>query len=255
PSEVVFSKSPFWVRLLDVPFGRRNPSFAYDIGEDLGGFIEFDDSDPLGWEAFMRIKVLVDIDKPLRRVVKVASGGRGDKGEKWIGLKDKERKWVNSLRGSKAPRPPSYNDTNAVRLGPPSAARKLLFAPAKSPAPSPPPGFENHPLALAANPSAGDQNQKGWTTTPSTATPLATPMLQKEAVLKPSVPSTEPTGDVELFQGTSKPVANHPSVKKPKKWTKISRADQAGKQDEVARNDVKERGKRSYRETEVEEVA
>lgn len=87
PSEVVFSKSPFWVRLLDVPFGRRNPSFAYDIGEDLGGFIEFDDSDPLGWEAFMRIKVLVDIDKPLRRVVKVASGGRGDKGEKWIGLK------------------------------------------------------------------------------------------------------------------------------------------------------------------------
>lgn len=169
--------------------------------------------------------------------------------------RDKERKWVNSLRGSKAPRPPSYNDTNAVRLGPPSAARKLLFAPAKSPAPSPPPGFENHPLALAANPSAGDQNQKGWTTTPSTATPLATPMLQKEAVLKPSVPSTEPTGDVELFQGTSKPVANHPSVKKPKKWTKISRADQAGKQDEVARNDVKERGKRSYRETEVEEAA
>lgn len=83
PSEVTFNQSPFWLCLADVPFGKRNASFAYEVGEDLGGFIEFDDSDPLGWEEFMRIKVMIDITKPLRRVIKVATGTAF----KWVGIK------------------------------------------------------------------------------------------------------------------------------------------------------------------------
>lgn len=74
PSEVVFTSSPFWIRIKDVPFNRRNIEVAYGIGEIMGGFLEYDDADPLGWEEFMRVKVLVEIDKPLRRVVKIATG-------------------------------------------------------------------------------------------------------------------------------------------------------------------------------------
>lgn len=83
PSKVVFSTSPFWIRIKDVPFNRRNTEVAYGIGETMGGFLEYDDADPLGWEEFMRVKVLVEIDKPLRRVVKIATGHNSSK---WCGL-------------------------------------------------------------------------------------------------------------------------------------------------------------------------
>uniref|UniRef100_A0A803MD70 DUF4283 domain-containing protein n=1 Tax=Chenopodium quinoa TaxID=63459 RepID=A0A803MD70_CHEQI len=33
--------------LLDVPFRKRNATFAREIGDAMGGFLEFDDSDPL----------------------------------------------------------------------------------------------------------------------------------------------------------------------------------------------------------------
>uniref|UniRef100_A0A803KWR0 DUF4283 domain-containing protein n=1 Tax=Chenopodium quinoa TaxID=63459 RepID=A0A803KWR0_CHEQI len=84
PSEVVFDKSPMWIRLLDVPFNRRNSSTMYDIGESLGGFLEFDDSDPLGWSEFMRLKIIVDVRKPLRRGVFIATGNSQSK---WIDIK------------------------------------------------------------------------------------------------------------------------------------------------------------------------
>lgn len=84
PSEVSFNRSPFWVRLLDVPFGRRNEQMAKEIGEALGGFIEFDNSDPLGWEEFMRIKVRIDLNKPLRRGLKIGQMGGSTK---WIDVK------------------------------------------------------------------------------------------------------------------------------------------------------------------------
>uniref|UniRef100_A0A803MBU7 Reverse transcriptase zinc-binding domain-containing protein n=1 Tax=Chenopodium quinoa TaxID=63459 RepID=A0A803MBU7_CHEQI len=56
----------------------------YDIGESLGGFMEFDDSDPLGWCEFMRLKVMIDVRKPLRRGVFIACGGPKSK---WVDIK------------------------------------------------------------------------------------------------------------------------------------------------------------------------
>ncbi|XP_021722367.1 uncharacterized protein LOC110689843 [Chenopodium quinoa] len=86
PSDIQFTHTPFWVRLLDVPFGKRNSSFAYDIGECLGGYLDYDSVDYLGWDEFMRIKVMIDIRKPLRRGVRLATG----KGEAtWLDIKYK----------------------------------------------------------------------------------------------------------------------------------------------------------------------
>ncbi|XP_021769544.1 uncharacterized protein LOC110733503 [Chenopodium quinoa] len=79
PSEVCFKNSPFWTRIRDVPFNKRSADFAYEIGEHLGGFLELDDSDPLGWNEYLRVKILVDISKPLRRGVKIANGSQSSK--------------------------------------------------------------------------------------------------------------------------------------------------------------------------------
>uniref|UniRef100_A0A803MZD7 Zinc knuckle CX2CX4HX4C domain-containing protein n=1 Tax=Chenopodium quinoa TaxID=63459 RepID=A0A803MZD7_CHEQI len=83
-SEVVLDCSPFWVRLIDVPFNKRKHSVAVDIANALGGFIEYDDSDPLGKEVDMRIKVILALNKPLRRGVEIAMTFNS---VKWIDIK------------------------------------------------------------------------------------------------------------------------------------------------------------------------
>lgn len=68
PCKVTFKHSPFRARILDVVwFSRRSGHMSWEIGEALGRLIEFDKTDPLGWEEFMRVKVMIDLQKPLRR--------------------------------------------------------------------------------------------------------------------------------------------------------------------------------------------
>ncbi|KAK1396321.1 hypothetical protein POM88_006184 [Heracleum sosnowskyi] len=84
PSEITFTTTPFWIRLLYVPFGKRNYSFAHDIGVVLGGFLKYDDSGPIEWEEFMRINVLLEIDKPLPRGIEIKLSPTLTK---WFGFK------------------------------------------------------------------------------------------------------------------------------------------------------------------------
>ncbi|XP_021731508.1 uncharacterized protein LOC110698396 [Chenopodium quinoa] len=84
-SEIVFKQTPMWVRLLDVPLNKRSLEVMYDVGEFWGGgVIEVDDSDPLGWNDCMHIKVLVDINKPLRRGLFLATGQNKSR---WVDIK------------------------------------------------------------------------------------------------------------------------------------------------------------------------
>uniref|UniRef100_A0A803KQZ7 Zinc knuckle CX2CX4HX4C domain-containing protein n=1 Tax=Chenopodium quinoa TaxID=63459 RepID=A0A803KQZ7_CHEQI len=50
----------------------------------MGGFIEYDEFDPLGWGEVMRVKVLLDLNKPLRRGIKIATGQNASK---WVAIK------------------------------------------------------------------------------------------------------------------------------------------------------------------------
>uniref|UniRef100_A0A803LYF0 DUF4283 domain-containing protein n=1 Tax=Chenopodium quinoa TaxID=63459 RepID=A0A803LYF0_CHEQI len=85
PSDIVFTKSPMWIRLYDVPFNKRNPSVMYETGEAMGGFIEMDESDPLGWSEFKCIKVAIDIQKQLRRGIFLADGNSKSR-MKWVDI-------------------------------------------------------------------------------------------------------------------------------------------------------------------------
>ncbi|KAL2920989.1 hypothetical protein RDABS01_012480 [Bienertia sinuspersici] len=179
-AEIRFEKSPCWIRVYDVPFAKRNKRVAMEIGKFMGGLIEYDDKDPLSLKRYMRMKVLVDVRKPLRRGLEVATGVNATK---WVDIKyerlgdfcyfcgrlghiyrdcsfytgeenngkgtvyrygpwlrasplkrsrnfgvdnEKEKRVLNKLTNMKVQSTSRYEDPNAIKLGPPSMARKSL---------------------------------------------------------------------------------------------------------------------------------
>lgn len=80
--EFDFSFIPIWIRVERLPMGMMNRSAATVIGDDIG---EFMDADAEGGEMVagrvLRLKVRLDIQKPLRRGITADLGG--DKGERW----------------------------------------------------------------------------------------------------------------------------------------------------------------------------
>uniref|UniRef100_A0A803N142 Zinc knuckle CX2CX4HX4C domain-containing protein n=1 Tax=Chenopodium quinoa TaxID=63459 RepID=A0A803N142_CHEQI len=147
----------------------------------LVGFNELDDEDTLGWSDIVRLKINVDIRKPLRRRFKLSTGSASSK---WINIKnerladfcffcgmldhtdrdchakevarseeeelvfqydpwlgatlrkrarinptdsEKERRWKETLSACSSVKRKGFNDPGVIKLGPPGAARKLLF--------------------------------------------------------------------------------------------------------------------------------
>ncbi|XP_050222203.1 uncharacterized protein LOC126672298 [Mercurialis annua] len=71
PDNIVFDKVPFWIRILNVPIGRMTKSMASTIGGRLGTLIEVDEDRLGGWSRYIRVRVDIDIEKPLKRGVTV----------------------------------------------------------------------------------------------------------------------------------------------------------------------------------------
>ncbi|KAK9987791.1 hypothetical protein SO802_028030 [Lithocarpus litseifolius] len=73
-NNIKFSHSPFWVQIWGLPFDMMTEKLGRDIGSSLGVFIT---ADIRSWSAdqakFMRIRVNIPIDKPLRRCETVVS--------------------------------------------------------------------------------------------------------------------------------------------------------------------------------------
>ena len=79
--ELEFVSVPIWIRVFDLPLGLMNEGTARRIGNKAGRFLEVDmDEDGLAVGEFLRIKVLLDIRKPLFRGVTM-------EGEGWCNLK------------------------------------------------------------------------------------------------------------------------------------------------------------------------
>ncbi|KAF4384392.1 hypothetical protein F8388_004625 [Cannabis sativa] len=63
---------PFWMQIHYIPFGFRSPSLAKMVADDIGDLIEIHKNTLLEISSpFLRIRVLLDISKPIRRGMQV----------------------------------------------------------------------------------------------------------------------------------------------------------------------------------------
>ncbi|CAN6195050.1 unnamed protein product [Urochloa humidicola] len=78
--EMEFAYIPIWVRVMKLPFGMMNKATGEAIGAELGSFVDMDlDDDGTAVGRYLRIKVRLDIRKPLMRGVTVFVGEKEDK--------------------------------------------------------------------------------------------------------------------------------------------------------------------------------
>nr|XP_023875245.1 uncharacterized protein LOC111987738 [Quercus suber] len=81
-TNIVFTHTPFWVQVWGLPFEFMNEVVGKDIGGTIGNFLEIDKR---SWQSdqakYMRIKVDVQLDKPLRRGGFVSSP---ESGKHWV---------------------------------------------------------------------------------------------------------------------------------------------------------------------------
>ncbi|XP_019191313.1 PREDICTED: nucleolin-like [Ipomoea nil] len=76
PKDIPLCKAEFWVQVHKLPIGLFRENIAKAIGDYLGTFIRADRNNFDGsWKSFLRVRVLLDITKPLRRRVKLRKGG------------------------------------------------------------------------------------------------------------------------------------------------------------------------------------
>ncbi|KAK8686203.1 hypothetical protein V6N13_125230 [Hibiscus sabdariffa] len=65
---IPLSLSPFWILVHDIPHGCVSECVAQTLGDFIGNFIEYRTSAILmGYKGIMRLRVQVDIQKPLKR--------------------------------------------------------------------------------------------------------------------------------------------------------------------------------------------
>lgn len=67
-ANITFTHTPFWVQIWGLPFEHMSEGVGKDIGGKFGEYLEIDKR---SWQSdqakFMRVRVNVQIDKPLRR--------------------------------------------------------------------------------------------------------------------------------------------------------------------------------------------
>ena len=74
PSEVTLKRSPFWIRLYNLPFGDRSNEKIRAISSIVGDVMEVEDHF-LEIEQSRRVRVMLDITKPLKKMQKVRVQG------------------------------------------------------------------------------------------------------------------------------------------------------------------------------------
>ncbi|MFQ6666601.1 hypothetical protein Gotur_032895 [Gossypium turneri] len=69
-----FNLTPFWLRIFNIPLEYMDKQVATDVGKAIEEVVAIDwrDRDG-GWTEYIRLKVMIDVSKPLRRVVHLVS--------------------------------------------------------------------------------------------------------------------------------------------------------------------------------------
>lgn len=74
PSLMPFDKAPCWIRLYDVPIGGRQKEGLRMMGCRFGEVLEIDESTTSGLARSVRLKILLDLNKPLKRGTRIRLG-------------------------------------------------------------------------------------------------------------------------------------------------------------------------------------
>lgn len=74
PSMMKFDRSPYWIRLYDVPLLARKEEILKQIGRRFGEVIEIDANTTTGITRSVRIRITLDLNKPLKRGTKICIG-------------------------------------------------------------------------------------------------------------------------------------------------------------------------------------
>lgn len=76
PSQVDLNHLCIWVQIHDLPAGFMTQDIGQHLGNFIGEFLEYDPNNNAGfWRSYMRIRVRVDVRKPLRKERKVKRVG------------------------------------------------------------------------------------------------------------------------------------------------------------------------------------
>lgn len=76
PRLVQINKLDFWVQLHDLQPGFMSERLCKDVGNYIGAFQEADRNNFIGvWRDYLRIRVRMQIDKPLKRRMKIKKAG------------------------------------------------------------------------------------------------------------------------------------------------------------------------------------
>lgn len=68
PSEIVFEKAAFWVRMYNLPLACMSKEMGTRIGSTVGEVEEVEiDENGAGWGEFLRVRIVLDLTKPLSR--------------------------------------------------------------------------------------------------------------------------------------------------------------------------------------------
>ncbi|XP_021721964.1 uncharacterized protein LOC110689486 [Chenopodium quinoa] len=70
PERIALCHSPFWVRIKFLPFNCRSDTDVKEIAWNLGEVLEIEE-DKLRLDRFRRVKVMSNVNKPLRRCQKI----------------------------------------------------------------------------------------------------------------------------------------------------------------------------------------
>lgn len=76
PSDLQFFDLLMWVRIYNIPFrGRYNENNARILGDKIGEYVEMDKTECLGMEKSLRIRVRLDVRKPVKKYVTLKMRG------------------------------------------------------------------------------------------------------------------------------------------------------------------------------------
>lgn len=79
PHHVQLNTVDIWVQVYDLPNGMYSEKILQDIGNYIGSFVMVDGSNnSSAWRLYTRIRVTMDVNKPLKRHMKIKKeGGTG----------------------------------------------------------------------------------------------------------------------------------------------------------------------------------